>query len=245
MTADLHVHSFFCDGKSSPEELVKSAIQKGLNSVGIVTHSYVPFDDCCIQLEKVDEFKREIRRLKEKYSSEINVLCGLETDLYSPQEADGFNYTIGSVHYLKVGGKFFSVDESPEKLSCLIKDGFAGDFYACAEAYFAAIQELCAKKPSIVGHFDLIKKFQRSIPFDAKNQRYISAWQKAADSLLRLDIPFEINTGGISRGYIDEPYPSPEIAEYIKSKGGKLLLSSDAHRPEDIAFQFERWRYLI
>jgi histidinol-phosphatase (PHP family) len=54
-----------------------------------------------------------------------------------------------------------------------------------------------------------------------------------------------VNTGAIARGYRKEPYPALEIVEYVKSKGGKLILSSDAHKKENVAFQFEKWQKYV
>lgn len=239
---DLHVHSNFCDGKNCPEEMVESAIKKGLERIGVVAHSYVGFDESsCIPLEKIPEFLNETTRLKEKYRGKIEVLCGLEEDLFSEQSREGFDYTVGSVHYIKRGGEYISVDESPEMTLSALKRFYGGDFYSFAEDYFKNVSLLAQKAPDIIGHFDLVKKFEKSVPFDRANPRYISAWQSAAEALLPLGAPFELNTGGVCRGYSDEPYPSFEIAEYIKSRGGRLILSSDAHRAEDIAFGFERF----
>ena len=243
---DLHVHTCYCDGKSTPEEAVKAALEKGFGQIGLVAHSYVPFDEeSCIKPEKIAEFQGEVRRLKEKYRGKIEVFCGLEEDIFSEQSREGFDYVIGSVHYIKQGGRYFSVDETPEILKNLIDGFYGGDFYSCAEDYFALVGELEKKRPTFIGHFDLIKKFRRFIPFDSREPRYVSAWKTAADRLIKSGLPFEVNTGGIARGYLNEPYPSPEIAEYIKSQGGRLLLSSDAHRPEDIGFDFERLQGLI
>ncbi len=243
---DLHVHTLYCDGKSTPEEAVKAALEKGFEQIGLVAHSYLPFDEeSCIKPEKTLEFQGEVRRLKEKYRGNIEVFCGIEEDIFSEQSREGFDYVIGSVHYIKQGDKYFSVDETPDILKNLIDTFYGGDFYACAADYFALVKELAKKRPTVIGHFDLIKKFRRDIPFDEHEPRYVSAWKSAADELLKLGAPFEINTGGISRGYLDEPYPSPEIAEYIKSQGGRLLLSSDAHRAQDIGFGFEKWQELL
>lgn len=242
---DFHVHTTFCDGKAPPEDMVKSAISKGLKQLGIVAHSYVPFDTCCIPIEKIDVFKCEIAELNAKYHEHIELFCGVEMDLYSPQSADGFDYTIGSVHYLKHGERYISVDETPEMLQAMIDKYYDGDFYKCAEDYYSAVAELARIRPTIIGHFDLIKKFSGVIPFDPANERYRAAWQSAADALLGCGRAFEVNTGGISRGWLREPYPSPEICEYIKAKGGKLILSSDAHSPENIAFEFDKWKHLL
>ena len=238
---DLHVHTNFCDGLTYPEEYVRAAIKKGVRHLGLLAHSYVPFDSCCLPLERYREFISEIKRLKEKYAGQIDIYCGVEQDLYSPAPTDGFDYVIGSVHYLKQGGRYISVDETPEMLKGMIDEFYSGDFYICAADYFKAVGSLAEMRPDIIGHFDLIKKFKRSVPFDSSDMRYRSTWQAAADRLIRAGAMFEVNTGGIFRGYTDEPYPSSEIAEYIKNKGANLILSSDAHSPKGIAYGFEKY----
>jgi histidinol-phosphatase (PHP family) len=63
--------------------------------------------------------------------------------------------------------------------------------------------------------------------------------------LLRTHRIFEINTGAISRGYRATPYPSAEIIAYLKQRGAILLLSSDSHSKETLAFQFDMWDNLL
>ena len=77
--SDLHTHTIYCDGKNSPEEMVVSAIEKGLDEIGIATHSYFDNDidsSWCIKPEKVADFQAEICALKDKYRNKIKVLCG-------------------------------------------------------------------------------------------------------------------------------------------------------------------------
>ena len=69
----------------------------------------------------------------------------------------------------------------------------------------------------------------------------MKAWQTAADRLLKTGKPFEINTGAISRGYRTEPYPAKDIRDYIRRNGGTLILSSDSHQKETIAYRFQDW----
>lgn len=237
---DFHVHTDFCDGHDSPEETVKKALSKGVKQLGLVVHSYVPFDDCCVAAGRVGEFQGEIRRLREKYRGQIELYCGVEQDLYSPAPTEGFDYVIGSVHYFRRGEEYLAVDNTPEILKEAIERWYGGDFYACAESYFSEVEKLKDMNPDIIGHFDLIKKFSGSIPFDSGNERYRAAWKKAADVLLKTGARFEINTGGISRGYISENYPSDEILNYLRSAGGRFILSSDAHCGEDVCRGFEK-----
>ena len=41
---DFHVHTSFCDGRDEPEKMVFSAVEKGVERLGLVVHSYVEFD---------------------------------------------------------------------------------------------------------------------------------------------------------------------------------------------------------
>lgn len=238
---DFHVHTSFCDGRDEPEKMVLSAVEKGVERLGLVVHSYVEFDPLsCVKPERVGDFIGEVARLKKKYAGKIDIFCGIEKDLFSEQDVSCFDYVIGSAHYLKFGDRFKSVDETPEILRTMIDENYGGDFYACAEDYFENLKRLIGMKPDIIGHFDLIKKFSSYVPFDKNNGRYVRAWQSAADALMELDVPFEINFGGMLRGRIDEPYPSPEIIKYLKDRGARLIKSSDAHRCEDIAGMFDK-----
>ena len=51
--SDFHIHTVFCDGKNTPEDMILSAVKKGLDTVGICAHGYTDFDDSfCIKKEQ-------------------------------------------------------------------------------------------------------------------------------------------------------------------------------------------------
>lgn len=238
---DLHMHTIWSDGTNTAEEMVQEAIRKGLETVGISDHS--SGDPCGMTLEQSVEYRAEIARLKEKYAGQIRVLCGLERDYFTDDFAD-YDYTIGSVHWLAMpDGHRVPIDYMAEKLREGAEKYFGGDFYALAEAYYAMMAKVVeVTKCDIIGHFDLITKFIEQDPaFDTNHPRYVKAWQQAADELLKTGKPFEVNTGAISRGYRTTPYPAKEIRDYIREHGGKLIMSSDAHAKENIAFRFDEW----
>ena len=94
----------------------------------------------------------------------------------------------------------------------------------------------------IIGHFDLIAKYNEGNNlFDETHPRYLAAAKAAIDRLLAAGKPFEINTGAIASGYRTVPYPAPALLSYLRGQGGKVILSSDAHSPENIAFSFDRF----
>ena len=245
---DFHTHTTYCDGKNTPEEMLLSAIEKGLTTYGFSGHGYTDFDlRYCMTLEKTELYKRDIRALKEKYKDKIEVLLGIELDVFSNYPTDDFDYVIGSAHYVTKNGVYRDIDENPEVFEAICREWFDGDYYAFAEYYFAQVERIFdVTKVDIIGHIDLITKFNEGNKyFDVKNPRYVKAYQKAIDKLVTFNKPFEINMGAISRGYRTEPYPALDILEYIKKKGGKLILSSDSHSKENVAYQYDKWAHLL
>ncbi len=247
---DLHSHTYYCDGKDSPEDMVLAAIEKGLETYGFSGHSYASYDlDCCQKPDGTKAYYEDILELKVRYSGRIKLLCGIEQDIFAPAPVYDYDYIIGSVHYLRTPKGYFSVDYTKDLLVQLINDCFEGDFYSMAECYFDTVSKAFELTGcDIVGHFDLVSKFNEDgSMFDEKDPRYVNAWKAAADRLIngmknagKLPV-FEVNVGAISRGYRSWPYPSLDMMRYIQGMGGSLILSSDAHRKENIAFQFDHW----
>ena len=241
---DLHMHTSFSDGKNTPEEMVLCGIDLGMSEIGISDHSYLSFDSgYTMQEGKIEAYKKEVLRLKELYKDKITVRLGIEQDYYSDFPAEGYEYVIGSVHYVKNNERLFAVDDTPEIFESAI-ESFNGDVYALCENYFETVADVVQRTGcDIIGHFDLVSKFNEHYGFfDEKNPRYIKAWQKAADELLKSGRPFEINTGAISRGYRTDAYPSKPIRQYIKAMGGQFILSSDSHKKETIMYAFSVYK---
>ena len=60
--SDYHVHTAYCDGKSTPEEIVTSAIKKGMTHIGFSGHSYTFFDESyCMSKEATKEYISSVR----------------------------------------------------------------------------------------------------------------------------------------------------------------------------------------
>ncbi len=242
--ADFHVHTRFCDGANTVREMVESAIKKGLSAIGFSAHSYTFFDESyCMKKEETEKYQAEVLACKGEYQDKIRVLLGIEQDLYSDMPTDGYDYVIGSVHYLKKDGKYYSVDSSAEGFQKMAETVYGGDYYALCEAYFDAVSSVASViRPTFIGHFDLVCKFNEKYNFfDETHPRYVAAWQRALDTLLPLGIPFEVNTGAMSRGYKTVPYPSRAQLQYIKEKGGKVILSGDTHACNSLCFDFPKW----
>ena len=238
--SNFHTHSVYCDGADTPEETVIEAIRKGFIVLGFSGHSFFEKDkEYCMDEKAASEYRRTINMLKEKYKSDIRILCGVEQDYYSTTPVSIYDYVIGSVHNIYKDGKYLAVDAKPEELINNLDTYYGGSFDAFAEDYFKIAADVVNKtNADIIGHFDLILKYSENIGY-TPSKRFFKAAEEAIDILVKFKRPFEINTGGMVSGARSVPYPSSEILEIIKSKGGTIVFSSDCHDKTKLDSGFE------
>ena len=244
--SNYHTHTRYCDGRDTPEELVREAIRLGCSELGFSGHSHVSFDDCCMTVEGTAHYKSEIRRLREQYRNRIGIRLGVEQDYFGDLPTDDYEYVIGSVHYVPKDGQFLSVDHSAPNFDETVRCHYGGDVYAFVEDYYALVARVYEKtRCTIVGHFDLITKFNEGgCRFDTAHPRYRKAAGEALEALLAAPVLFEINTGAIARGYRKTPYPESWILEELIAHKAPLLLSSDCHDRRFLLCQLEKYRDL-
>lgn len=246
MLTNLHTHTTFCDGKSTPEEVVVSAIEKGFSVIGFSGHCNT-FFDLSYCMKDVLGYQAEIKRLKEKYKKEIQVYLGIEEDMWAYAERSDYDYMIGSAHYIKHNSKYFSVDSGVDYIErCLLE--FGNDPLAMAESYYKNFCEyLLKRKPDIAGHFDLLTKFDevQERGFFLENEKYIELSEKYLGEALKSEAIFEINVGAIARGYRKTPYPAENLLYILRKENAKVTISSDAHSADTIDFKFDDMKSLL
>ena len=121
---------------------------------------------------------------------------------------------------------------------------FGGDPVAYAENYFAAFTDYILKrKPDIVGHFDLITKYEESSPCGMLcDPAYLQVAKKYITEAAKSGSIFEVNTGAIARGLRTTPYPSEDLLYQLKKLDAKVILSSDSHSVQNLDCGFEQVR---
>lgn len=83
MYFDLHNHSMVSrDGHDAIEELIENGIRCGLDQIGITDHND------CIFRHRLDDYRRVIYKLRERYADKIQVLCGIEYSLADPKDIE-------------------------------------------------------------------------------------------------------------------------------------------------------------
>ncbi len=235
-----HTHTYYCDGKNSPEEMVEKAIELNFNVLGFSGHGHTDKDESyCMSLKNTKKYLEDIAVLKEKYKDKLLILSGIEQDIISTDDVSSFDYVIGSSHYIFREKKFYPVDGSIEEFENLLKEVYNGSFIEFAKEYYENVSEVCdITKCQIIGHIDLISKNFERLNIKETDE-YLSLVEKAIKKLVKYNVPFEINSGAIARGYRTTPYPSENILKMIKNYGGKIIFSSDCHNKDYLNCYFD------
>ena len=111
MLTNYHTHTTFCDGKSTVEEVVLSALAQGFDAIGFSGHGFTEFDYTYCMMD-MDAYLAEVRRVQEKYKHDIEVYAGVEEDAACPMTRGKFDYIIGSSHYFHVDHVYYPVDSN-------------------------------------------------------------------------------------------------------------------------------------
>lgn len=236
--SNLHTHTVFSDGKGSVRENIESAIAKNMTSLGFSDHSFTACDTSyCMKLENYKNYRKLISEMKEEYKDRLPIFTGIEKDYYSDIDSSEFDYVLASVHYIvDKSGECYPIDHSPEQQKQCFAEVFCGSKLDFAKRYYDMVTEQVIKcKPDVVGHFDVINKFSLMPEEDI---RYMEIAEESAREILKTCKVFEVNTGGIARGWRKTPYPAPNILDLILSLGGEIAINSDSHHPENLDFFF-------
>ena len=241
--ADLHTHTALCRHASgTPEEYLAAAQKAGLAYWGVSDHFPAPAGyDAAFRMAPADlpryfDILDSIREAAD--GSSLTVLAAAEFD-YVPGRMDEvfsalepfrpeFDYLIGSVHYV---GEFAFDD--PDKLDEWPRYGVD----AVWDGYLAYLKDFVALGGfNVMAHSDLPKKFgfRHSNP-ESVLARMTEIYEYAAAK----GICLELNTAGL-RVAAKEIYPAAELLRAAFRAGMKITLGSDAHKPEHVAYAFDR-----
>ena len=240
-----HTHTIYSDGQCSPEAMIERAIALGFRSIGFSDHSVQPFDTFfTIQADREEAYQREVHALREKYADKIRIYLSVELDAYAGIcERSAYDYLLLSAHYVEKDGHQLLVDSWPrrEKLFALRDTVFSGNGEELAVRFFEMLGETTLRvRPDILGHFDMVKLFNtKGELYDEDAPTVRQAKLCALDCVRESGAMLEINTGGMARGYIAEPYPSRWLIRRWRELGGRVILGSDSHHVDTLNFGFD------
>lgn len=247
-----HTHTAYCDGEGTVDDVVRAAIEAGLQQVGISSHAPLPFDtDWHIKRDQLARYIRDVRDAQRMYGDRIEVLLGAEID-FIPDErvrtfqekelySAGFDYFVGSVHYLTAAYPPLAFDGTEDEFRHILNMHYAGDMAAMTGDYFRRVREmLTMPKLGVVGHLDVIKRWNQQQEYFRGNEPwYVEPVEGTLAAIAAQGHAIELNTAAWRKGF-DEPYPARWILGRCRESGIRIVVSADSHTPQDVAAEFGR-----
>lgn len=237
MRADVHMHCDFSnDSETRPEDMVESAIAKGLSVICFTDHydkDNLDWGDEAIF--DVESYFQKMIALQEEYRDRIDIRIGAEIGM-QPYLAEyyqnfmaqhPFDFVIGSVHSVlehDVALDFFQKHNDPE--------GYKIYF----EEMLQDVQKI--KSYDVLGHLDYIVRYsnQGSKGFDLND--YMDIIEEILKQVIVHGKGIEMNMSGLKYG-LGAPHPQPEIIKRYRELGGEIItVGADGHIPEHIAYDY-------
>lgn len=233
---DYHMHTPLCGHASGqPKEYADHALKMGIKEIGFSDHA--PFvvrelPGITMKMDELPLYHKMIEDVRARFKGRLEVRIGIEADFVPGYEkltkaildAYPYDYVIGSVHFIKDWG--FDNPEEREKWS-------AHDVNAVYRDYFELLRASAESKLyDIIAHPDLVKKFGNRPTADITGDI-----EQTAKVFKETGVAIEINTSG-RRKPVGEMYPALKDLTIYRQAGVPLTFGSDAHKPEEVACDF-------
>ena len=206
-------------------EVAKS---RGIRQMGITEHDrYLDKIDVAAFQEAREKSEDVVLRL----GIEIDFVPGQEERMESDATALPYDYVIGSVH--RVDG-----DEVDRATDQSVYERY--ETYELYAAYYRNVREAALSgRFEVIGHPDLIKIFRRYPDRDIT-----PLLEETADAVAESGVVVDVNAAGL-RKPVGEIYPSRKFLEMFHRRGVPIILSSDAHAPDEVAAGYDQSLKLV
>ncbi|MCX5512815.1 hypothetical protein C3941_03030 [Kaistia algarum] len=246
-----HSGQFCAHAKGTLREVVERAIALGFTHYGLSEHAprfrdvdLYPGEEALgtTGLERAFQaYVAEAIALRSEYGDRIELLIGFETETLPPviwpdtmrrlREENPFDYMVGSVH--DIDGRW--VDFSRAETERLKAD--LGGPEALHLAWFQQMTAMVeALRPEVVGHIDLIRKFEpRGFAF---GPRALLAAERLLEAVRATGGVLDLNCAPVRNGY-GAAYPQPALLDMAERMGVGVTLGDDSHGPETVGVGLE------
>ncbi|MDP8925413.1 MAG: histidinol-phosphatase HisJ family protein [Actinomycetota bacterium] len=229
---DYHLHVIaHGDRPMTVENILKYcevAKARGLKQMGITEHDRY-LDE--IDLAAFQEAREKSQDVELRLGIEIDFVPGAEERMERDSTALPYDYVIGSVH--RVQGEEVDHPDHREIYEKL-------DAYELYERYYVNVREAALSGCfEILGHPDLIKIFCHFPERDITPML-----EETADAVAESGVVVDVNAAGL-RKPVGEVYPSRQLLEMFYHRGVPIILSSDAHSPDQVAMGYDESLKLV
>ena len=194
---------------------------RGIRQMGITEHDRY-LDD--IDLAAFQEARELSQEVELRLGIEIDFVPGEEERMDDFASALPFDYVIGSVHRV-------DNEEVDRQTDQRIYERY--ETYDLYDAYYTNVREAALSgRFDVLGHPDLIKIFRHYPERDITNML-----EETADAVAESGIVVDVNSAGL-RKPVGEIYPSRRLLEMFHRRGVPIILSSDAHAPDQVGMGY-------
>jgi histidinol-phosphatase (PHP family) len=248
---NLHTHTHYSDGGKPPIDYVHEAISQGMQSLGFSDHSPLPFHNpFSIRTEQYPNYCNEIRNLKKQFANEISIYLGLEID-FIPGMSEDFislkktgklDYVIGSVHLVGKGNQqnlWFTDGPYAATYDEGLLKFYSNDIRKAVKAFYDQTNQMIeSQEMDVVGHLDKIKMHNQNRYFTEDEKWYRELVMETLHLIKERNLIAEVNTRGIYKKRCDSLFPSTWIIQEMHRMQIPVLISSDAHQPDELLMLF-------
>lgn len=240
MLWDTHMHCMFSgDSESSPESMIEAAIMRKLDGICFTDHlDYDYPDDPDLFLLDIKQYSKKIHALKKQYKTRLPVLHGIELGL-QPHLAAKHTELLKNHHFDFVIGSSHVVHQVDPYYASYFEGRTAHSAYL---EYFESILEniQAFKDFDVYGHLDYVVRYGPHTDADYTYYQFREIIDEILKQLIADGKGIEVNTAGFKYG-LDHPNPCEDILKRYHELGGEILtIGADAHKPEHIAFGFDK-----
>lgn len=240
-----HSHTEFCDGRAPMRTMAAAAVAAGFGHYGFSPHSPIPLESPCnMSFEAVDDYFAEYKAISSDPAlSSCRFYAGMEVDYlgadWGPSN-DYFrnlplDYIIGSVHFIPTQeGEMVDIDGRFDNFKRRMEKYFRNDIEYVVDAFYRQSEAMISAGGfDILGHFD---KVGQNASYYKPGIEQSSFYQAYIDRMIELigsrGLTIELNTK--ARAEHGRFFPSEGALARLLEEGVKVLVNSDAHRPECI-----------
>jgi len=240
---DQHIHSSYSgDAKTGMEDIVKSAIDKGLKGITFTEHQdlvfpYLPGEEGMFSLN-TDAYLYELLSMRSKYEGKLQIGFGVELGLQLDAVKENLIYA-RSREFDMIIASLHLVDKVDPYYPQYFEDKTEEEAYGL---YFTRFYENLVKFQNfdVIGHLDYIVRYGANKDNNYKYETYKDTIDRILEFAIDHEKAIEINTAGLRKGTRDV-HPAIDILKKYKEMGGELItIGSDAHNDTDIASDFDR-----
>jgi histidinol-phosphatase (PHP family) len=230
--------------KDNADRYRETAGERGIGELGVAEHVYRFVQALDVwqhpwfrhwARDDIDEYCDFVRGATDlRLGIEVDFIPGREDRLANLLDDRDWDYVIGSVHFLRDE----AVDLHGEADWAAWDIWRDGDPEKVWTRYFETLGEAARSGLfDILAHPDLVKVWGQGVPRPHGDLRRF--YDIAMDGIADSDVAIEVSTAGL-RKPVGEIYPSAPFLDMCLEAGRPVALSSDAHLPEQLGFEYER-----